>query len=90
MPGVIAISNSRAPPRRVGPSASRGIPSTAEQTRSEPVHRPGMDCEEPSVIPMTPATLRIDPRFESVVSQPPIKALLLEPARMDGGRPSGL
>ena len=44
---------------------------------------------EPSVLPMTPATLRIDPRFEAIVSQPPIPALLLEFARLDpGGSPA--
>jgi tetratricopeptide (TPR) repeat protein len=43
---------------------------------------------EPSVIPMTPATLRIDSRFAAVVSQAPIPALLSEFARLDMGRPS--
>jgi hypothetical protein len=41
---------------------------------------------EHTVIPMTPATLRIDPRFAAIVSQPPIPALLSEFARLDTGR----
>jgi tetratricopeptide (TPR) repeat protein len=43
---------------------------------------------EPSVIPMTPATLRIDPRFAGVVSQAPLPALLSEFAHLDTGRTS--
>jgi tetratricopeptide (TPR) repeat protein len=43
---------------------------------------------EPSVLPMTPGTLRIDPRFAGIVSQEPLPALLSEFAHLDLGRTS--
>ena len=38
---------------------------------------------EPSALPFTPASLRIDPRFERIIAAPPVQALLAEFAALD-------